>query len=167
MNKVTCNQILMEKILSFCDMNLIISLSKMAKKYNLELFDTIDSLVWKKKCQTDFAITRPSYYDLYCALSNENNMKRRYHRIRKKYIEVANCCKCRVYCRSCAKPMSDSDDVELKCPYCDEINNIDEFEILHRREDNIIRDRGSLSYVCKECRPMYPPCTIIDGFDYM
>ena len=48
--------------------------------------------------------------------------------------------------------MTNSDDVELKCLHCQEISNIDDFEISHNSPDNVIIDRGSISYLCKPCR---------------
>ena len=152
MKNVVTNPILIEKMLLYCDMPLLTTLSKITKTCNNTMFHTIDNFYWKKKCLDDFNASSLSWYDLYCALSNENYMKQRNFRLRKSYINVANCCKCRVYCKSCAKPMTQSDEVEMTCPHCEETNHIDDFEILHKKQDNVIGDRGYLSYVCKECR---------------
>jgi len=151
MKKVFSNPNLIRNILDFCDDNLLEIISKVSINNNT-VYNVIDSFYWKRKCIEDYNKNRLNWYDLYCALSNENNLKNKYFRMRKSYIEVANCCKCRVYCKRCAKPMTNSDDVELKCPDCQEINNIDDFEISHRSEDSVVIDRGSISYLCKGCR---------------
>jgi hypothetical protein len=150
MQRVFLNPNLVEKILQFCSTNLIENISK-ASTDNYTIYNTIGEFYWKNKCVDNYK-AKLSWYDLYCALSNENNIKNKYLNMRKSYIDVANCCKCRVYCKSCAKPMSSADDVELKCPHCQEIDNIDEFEISHRSNDNVIINRGSVSYLCESCR---------------
>ena len=151
MKNVIHNTILIEKILKYCNMNIIGSLSVAMKDYNREMFCMLDN-VWQSKCVLNFNAHTLSWFDLYCALSSENILRNRHLALRKRYIEVANCCKCRLYCRQCSEPMTQSDDLDLKCPHCNETSNINEFDISHNSLDNPMIDRGSLPFFCVDCR---------------
>ena len=138
-----------------CNAHIITALSIATKNYDNDLFNAIDDYYWRSKCVDNFNVLNLSWYDLYCSLSTEKTLKNRFLLLRKRYIEVANCCKCRIYCKSCSNPITESGDVEIKCPHCDETSGIDEYEILYYSLDNPIGKRGSISYLCKECQNSY------------
>lgn len=145
----------MEQILSHCNTYTITTLAQICKKNNLDLFHIIDEYNFKKLCKTHFGShINLSWYDLYAALSNEHRLKQQHSKLRKRYIEVANCCKCRIYCKTCSKPITETSDISLCCPNCKESYGIDEFDTTFMHVD-YTHKRGMVSSQCMECRQIY------------
>lgn len=155
MNRVFENGNLMEKILSHCDEKVITTLAQLSKHVNHNLFGIIDEYNFKKLCKKNFGnhITL-SWYDLYAALSNERKLKTHHSHLRKRYIEVANCCKCRIYCTVCSDPITETSDISLCCPSCKDWFGMDEFDTTFSHIE-YSHQRGMVSSKCLGCRQMF------------
>lgn len=155
MQKVLNSVQLMEKVLYHCNTHVITTIAQISKQVNPNLFCIIDEYTFKKLCKTHFGNhTNLSWYDLYAALSNENRLKKEHSKLRKRYIEVANCCKCRIYCKVCSKPITETSDISLCCPNCKESFGIDEFDITFLHID-YTHKRGMVSSQCSDCRQIF------------
>ena len=152
MKNVLKNTNLVIKVLQNCNMKCLINLSRVSKQNNSDFFLIIDEYIWKSHCITNYGgHLQLSWYDLYSALSNENKLKQKYFELRKNYIEVANCCKCRLYCNVCSFPITNTEDIQMTCPNCRDTFTINDFETTYNQIDDVSK-RGSVTYVCNDCK---------------
>ena len=156
MRNVVTNENLVYKLIKYFDIRMITVLSIVTKNNMTTMFNCIDEYVWKQKCLREYDKNlNGSWFDLYSSLSVENSIKRKYMSLKGKYINVSNSCKCTRYCNNCFQPITDPNDMELKCPHCDETNLICDYDINHYRLDNVIGNRGSPISFCDTCKPMH------------
>ena len=150
MQNVIGNPILIQSILRCCDMETIITLTQFSKKYAKDLFYTICDYSWKPQCKTYGKHIDLCWYDMYCALSSEIRMRKQHFRLRRNYIKVTNCCKCRKYCRNCLNPVTNTDDCFITCPNCQEEYCLEDADKSYNQQETF-RTQKRLSSLCIEC----------------
>jgi hypothetical protein len=141
--------------LKLCSIKTLTTLTQEAKRLNCkDVFYLLDDLFWKPEFEKRFpqGPEIPSWYNMYSALSTQQQLKARNAKLKEKIALLNKTCVCNLWCAECDKHVSSPYDLLLTCPNCQENYGIMEWERSHSDTEGIMTSLSRKKVLCNECR---------------